>query len=68
MPLFRIVGVPALWFSACHVLLGLIGSPSVRVLQCLGGASFDVGVPVGRGGGARVGEKVPSLWKRERRR
>ena len=27
------------------------GERSVQVLECFGGASFDVGVPVGRGGG-----------------
>ena len=35
-------------------------SRSVEVLECFGGASLDVGVPVGRGGGVRLGEKVSS--------
>ena len=38
---------------------GLIGQRSVEVLQCVRDASFDGRVPVGRGGGVRLGEKVP---------
>src|SRR5436190_20868650 len=34
---------------------------SVQMLKCFGSASLDVRVPVGRCGGMRLGEKVPSL-------
>ena len=36
------------------------GERSVQVLECFGGASFDVGVSVGRCGGVCFGEKVSS--------
>ena len=41
------------------ILRSRIGEQSSQVLECFGGASFDVRVPVGRGGGVRFGEKVP---------
>ena len=49
-------------FGACYVTpLGLIGLGSVEGLECLGGASLDVRVAVGRCCNARLCEKVSSL-------
>ena len=42
------------------IRLSASGERSVQVLECFGGASFDVGVPVGDGGGVRFGEEVSS--------